>query len=48
MKKIKIPYLAIVSILILAAFIRFYKITLVPPSLSWDDVAIGYDAYSIA
>ncbi|MBP8591494.1 glycosyltransferase family 39 protein [Candidatus Shapirobacteria bacterium] len=34
-------------ILILAAFLRFYKIGQVPPSLNWDEVAIGYNAYSI-
>lgn len=35
-------------IIILAVFVRLYKLTSIPPSLSWDEVAIGYDAYSIA
>lgn len=30
-----------------AFFIRMYKVTSVPPSLSWDEVSIGYNAYSI-
>ena len=34
-------------ILVLAFFLRFYKLGQVPPSLEWDEVAIGYDAYSI-
>jgi len=34
-------------ILLLAAFLRFYKLGQVPPSLEWDEVAIGYDAYSV-
>jgi 4-amino-4-deoxy-L-arabinose transferase-like glycosyltransferase len=34
-------------IIILAAILRVYKITENPPSLYWDEVAIGYNAYSI-
>lgn len=34
-------------ILLTAFFLRFYKITSVPPSLNWDEVSIGYNAYSI-
>ena len=34
-------------ILSVAAFLRFYKLTTVPPSLSHDEVAIAYNAYSI-
>lgn len=34
-------------ILVLALFLRFYKLTEVPPSLNWDEVSIGYNAYSI-
>lgn len=41
------PKLIIILILLLAAFLRFYKIDQVPPSLSWDEVSIGYNAYSI-
>lgn len=34
-------------ILSLAIFLRFWQLTDVPPSLSHDEVAIGYNAYSI-
>ena len=34
-------------ILLIALFTRIYRISLVPPSLSWDEAAIGYDAYSV-
>ena len=34
-------------IVILALFLRVYKIASIPPSLSWDEVSIGYNAYSI-
>lgn len=35
------------SIVVIAGFLRLYKIGSVPPSLSWDEVSIGYNAYSI-
>ena len=34
-------------IVFLAFFLRFYKVTRVPPSLNWDEASIGYNAYSI-
>ncbi len=34
-------------ILALAFFLRVYKVTENPPSLNWDEVSIGYNAYSI-
>lgn len=34
-------------ILVLAFFLRFVKLTEIPPSLNWDEVSIGYNAYSI-
>ena len=34
-------------ILFLAAFLRFYRISSNPPSLYWEEAALGYDAYSI-
>ncbi len=39
--------LFIIAILIVAFILRFYKLGQVPISLEWDEVAIGYDAYSI-
>ena len=37
----------LILIFLLAFFLRFYKLGQVPPGLNWDEVAIGYDAYSI-
>jgi len=34
-------------ILVIALFLRFYQISNLPPSLNWDEVSIGYNAYSI-
>lgn len=34
-------------IIILAFFFRVYKISFIPPSLNWDEVSNGYNAYSI-
>jgi 4-amino-4-deoxy-L-arabinose transferase-like glycosyltransferase len=35
-------------IIVLGAFLRFYKLDTVPASLNWDEVAAGYNAYTIA
>ena len=35
------------SILLLAFFLRFYRLGQVPPSLDWDEASLGYNAYSI-
>ena len=35
------------SILILALLLRVLRLDQLPPSLYWEEVAIGYDAYSI-
>lgn len=42
--KIKLLF---VSIIVLAFFIRFYNVTITPPGLTWDEAALGYNAYSI-
>jgi len=39
-----IPILIIVSV---AFFLRVYQVNKIPPALSWDEVSIGYNAYSI-
>jgi len=36
-----------VLILLLAGFIRLYKIDKIPPSLNWDEISHGYNAYSL-
>lgn len=47
MKK-KTIYLLILGIIVAAAFfLRFVKVTEVPPSLNWDETSIAYNAYSI-
>lgn len=43
--RIKVVLLIIV---VLSALLRFYKLDQIPPSLSWDEAAVGYNAYSIA
>ena len=40
-------YTFIVLILIVAFFLRFYQLGTNPPSLTWDEAAWGYNAYSI-
>lgn len=37
----------LILILLLAGFLRFYKLSSVPVSLYWDEVSLGYNAYSI-
>lgn len=44
--KRRIPWL-LVLIAGFALFVRAYKVTSIPSSLSWDEVSIGYNAYSI-
>ena len=35
------------AILLLAFVLRFYKLSSYPPSLYWEEAALGYDAYSL-
>lgn len=44
----KLIYIALFLIVILAGFLRFYKLDQIPASLNWDEVAAGYNAYTIA
>lgn len=37
----------LVVIILLASVLRLYKLGTVPPSLYWDEVSLGYNAYSI-
>lgn len=39
--------LILVCILTISTFLRFYSLGEVPPSPDWDEVALGYNAYSI-
>ncbi len=45
MRNLKILFL--LSIILLAVFLRFYKLNTVPPSASLDEASIGFNAYSI-
>lgn len=42
-----LPGMLVLPILILSFFLRFYNLSGVPPSLNWDEVSHGYNAYSI-
>jgi 4-amino-4-deoxy-L-arabinose transferase-like glycosyltransferase len=44
----KITYILLVLIVSLSIFLRFWKLDQIPPSLNWDEVAAGYNAYTIA
>lgn len=47
-KSVKKKTLIILAlIVVLAAFLRFYNLGINPPSLTWDEVAWGYNAYSL-
>lgn len=37
----------LIIIVLLGFFLRFYQITEIPPALNWDEVSIGYNAYSV-
>src|SRR3954466_14476930 len=46
MKK-KTSFLLLIGIVLLAATLRLYHLGTNPPSLSWDEVAWGYNAYTL-
>src|SRR5260221_76493 len=39
--------ISFIAILALTFFTRFYQVTSFPPSLYWEEMALGYDAYSV-
>jgi len=41
------PLFLLCIIILLAAFLRFYQLATLPPSLTWDEVAWGYNAYAL-
>jgi 4-amino-4-deoxy-L-arabinose transferase-like glycosyltransferase len=43
----KIVNFLLLAIVVIAAALRLWQLGLVPPSPDWDEVALGYDAYSI-
>jgi 4-amino-4-deoxy-L-arabinose transferase-like glycosyltransferase len=46
-RKLRLTILILALITIFGAFLRFYKITLNPPSLNGDEISFGYSAYSV-
>src|SRR5476651_1955998 len=47
LKMFKKPWVLLLLIVLLAALLRFYQLGINPPSLTWDEVAWGYNAYSV-
>ncbi len=45
--KIKKSIIFLILILLLASWLRFWRLGKVPPSPDWDEAALGYNAYSI-
>jgi len=43
----KITYIILTLIVLLGGFLRIYNLSGSPPSLNWDEAALGYNAYSI-
>ena len=44
---IKKPHFWLGVVLVLALFLRVFRLESAPASLYWEEAAIGYDAYSI-
>ncbi|MDP2638378.1 MAG: glycosyltransferase family 39 protein [Candidatus Levybacteria bacterium] len=40
-------YIILILIILIGIFLRFYQLGSNPPSLTWDEVSLGYNAYSI-
>src|SRR3989337_2813666 len=47
MKILNFKFGILLTIIFLAAILRFYKLGINPPGLYWDEAVFGYDAYSI-
>ncbi|MEK7159978.1 MAG: glycosyltransferase family 39 protein [Patescibacteria group bacterium] len=45
--KKNIYYIILLVIIFISLFLRLYKINSNPPSLDWDEVSMGYNAYSL-
>ncbi|KKQ96399.1 MAG: hypothetical protein UT23_C0032G0001, partial [Candidatus Woesebacteria bacterium GW2011_GWA1_39_12] len=48
MKKKLVNLVPIFAVILLALFLRVYKLGDIPPSINWDEAAVGYNAFSIA
>ncbi len=47
MKSSKFKIIVLSLIILLGLFLRVYKLDTIPPGLTWDEAALGYNAYSI-
>lgn len=47
MSEIKLSWISLVLVVILGLGMRLYQLTYFPPSLNWDEVSLGYNAYSL-
>lgn len=45
--KIIVILLAVLIVLLIAAILRFYQLSYIPPALDWDEVSNAYNGYSI-
>lgn len=43
----KITFVLLLLITLVAIYLRFYGLSISPPSLNWDEAAIGYNSYSL-
>src|SRR3989344_2709498 len=43
----KRPYLFLLFVILIASILRFWHLGINPPSLTWDEVAWGYNAYAL-
>jgi hypothetical protein len=43
-----IYYILLALVVLLALILRVYKLDKIPPSISWDEASVGYNAYTIA
>lgn len=48
LNSVKLTYVLLGLIIIFSIFFRTYKLGSIPPSVSWDEAAVGYNAYGIA
>src|SRR5438874_1717900 len=47
LSSLKREVLILILIVFLASILRFWNLGSVPPSLEWDEAALGYNAYSL-
>ncbi|KKP40600.1 hypothetical protein A2130_03450 [Candidatus Woesebacteria bacterium GWC2_33_12] len=43
----KLTYFFLILIVLLSVFLRFWKLDQTPPSITWDEATVGYNAYTI-